>query len=109
MRQTECQTESESRPGVRARARAMRELSMAQALVDNASRHAAGRPVRKVEVSLGRLREVDPSMLCLAFDIVTNGTALDGAELQIGLLDGEELLIDALVLEPCAANPLAAV
>jgi hydrogenase nickel incorporation protein HypA/HybF len=86
----------------------MRELSMAQALVDNASRHAAGRPVRKVEVSLGRSREVDPGMLCLAFDIVTNGTALDGAELQIGLLDGEELLIDALVLEPCAANPLAA-
>jgi hydrogenase nickel incorporation protein HypA/HybF len=86
----------------------MRELSIAQALVDVATRHAAGRPVRRVEVSLGRLRDVDPSMLCLAFGVVTNGTALDGADLQIGLLDGEELLIDALVLEPCAASPLAA-
>jgi hydrogenase nickel incorporation protein HypA/HybF len=86
----------------------MRELSLAQALADAATRHAAGRPVRTVEVSLGHVRGVEPSMLCLAFDLVTSGTALDGAELQIGLLEGEELLIDAIVLEPCAANPLAA-
>jgi hydrogenase nickel incorporation protein HypA/HybF len=77
----------------------MRELSIAQSVADIATRHAAGRQVRKVEVSVGRLREVDPDNLHLAFGLVTQGTALDGARLQIDIRAGEELLIDALELE----------
>jgi len=83
----------------------MRELSIAQSVVDIAIRRAAGRPIRTVELSVGRLREIDPDNLHLAFGLVTQGTALDGARLQIDVRAGEELLIDALELEP-SASPL---
>jgi Hydrogenase/urease nickel incorporation, metallochaperone, hypA len=80
----------------------IRELSIAQSVVDIATRRAAGRSVRKVELSVGRLREIDPDNLHLAFGLVTQGTALDGARLQIDVRAGRELLIDALELEGSA-------
>jgi hydrogenase nickel incorporation protein HypA/HybF len=61
----------------------MHELSIAQAVADIASRHAAGRPVSKVEVKIGHLRQVVPSALEFAFELVTEGTVLAGAELVI--------------------------
>jgi hydrogenase nickel incorporation protein HypA/HybF len=60
----------------------MHELSIAQAIVEVAVRHAAGRRVTKVEVRVGALRQVVPDALDFAFGLVTNGTALDGAELE---------------------------
>jgi hydrogenase nickel incorporation protein HypA/HybF len=110
----------------------MHELSIAEAVVDLATRHAAGRRVVGVEVKVGHLRQVVPDSLHFAFGLVAQGTALDGAELRIehvaaagrcrdcgaesvledfplrcarcGGLDlevlaGEELLLDALELE----------
>jgi hydrogenase nickel incorporation protein HypA/HybF len=110
----------------------MHELSIAQAIADIALRHAAGRRVARVEVQVGHLRQVVPDALTFAFELVTAGTALDGAELAIedveavarcrvcgadtqqdgfpmrcgecSALDlevvrGEELLVDALELE----------
>jgi hydrogenase nickel incorporation protein HypA/HybF len=59
------------------------ELSIAEAVVAVASRHAAGRPVRVVEVRVGALRQVVPSALEFAFEMVTQETPLDGAELRI--------------------------
>jgi hypothetical protein len=82
--------------------RPLRELSIAQAVVDFATRRAAGRPIRKVEVSVG-LREVDPDLLGLAFGLVTSGTALDGAQLQVALAPGDALVVQALELEPCVS------
>jgi hydrogenase nickel incorporation protein HypA/HybF len=110
----------------------MHELSIAEAIVDVATRHTAGRRVMRVEVKVGHLRQVVPDSLHFAFGLVTQGTALDGAELAIthvpavghcrdcgaesvmedfplccarcggldvGVLAGEELLVDALELE----------
>jgi hydrogenase nickel incorporation protein HypA/HybF len=110
----------------------MHELSIAEAIVDVATSHAAGRRVAKVEVRVGHLRQVVPGSLHFAFGLLTEGTALDGAELEIthvpaagrcsecgaesvmvgfplccarcgGLevevLAGEELLVDALELD----------
>ncbi len=61
----------------------MHELSIAQAVLEVASRHAAGRRVSKVEVKIGHLRQVVPSALEFAFTLVTEGTELEGAELVI--------------------------
>jgi hydrogenase nickel incorporation protein HypA/HybF len=110
----------------------MHELSIAQAIVDVATRHAAGRRVVKVEVKVGHLRQVVPDSLDFAFGLVRQGTVLDGAQLVIShipaagrcrdcgtesvmdgfplccgrcgglsmvVLEGEELLVDALELE----------
>ncbi len=61
----------------------MHELSIAQAIVDVATRHAEGRRVLRVEVQVGHLRQVVPDSLQFAFALVVQGTALDGAELAI--------------------------
>ena len=61
----------------------MHELSIAQAVVAVASRHAAGRRVSRVELKVGHLRQVVPSALEFSFALVTSGTPLEGAELVI--------------------------
>ena len=61
----------------------MHELSIAESVVRVADRHARGRPVTKVTVRAGHLRQVVPSALELAFELVAHGTAVEGAELEI--------------------------
>ena len=115
----------------------MHELSIAQAIVRIAERHAAGRSVARVEVKVGPLRQVVPCALDFAFELVAQGTVVEGAELvveevpatgrcrgcgahskldgfplrcsacgelDLELLSGEELLVDALELEEEAAT-----
>ena len=48
----------------------MHELSLADSVVRIACAHAAGRPVAKVEVKVGHLRQVVPSALAFAFQLV---------------------------------------
>lgn len=76
----------------------MRELSVAQAIVDVVHRHAAGRTVVCVEIRVGEGRDVIPETLDFAFSLLTEGTALDGAELQIAQVAGSEISVDALRL-----------
>jgi len=59
------------------------ELSIAESIVAIAERHAAGRRVTKVELRVGHLRQVVPSALVFAFQLLSRGTVLDGAELAI--------------------------
>ena len=59
----------------------MHELSIAEAIVRIADGHAAGRQVVKVELKVGHLRQVVPSALAFAFELVAEGTAVAGAEL----------------------------
>ena len=61
----------------------MHELAIAESLVAIAERHAAGRRVTRVEVAAGHLRQVVPAALEFAFELVAQGTVLDGAELAI--------------------------
>jgi hydrogenase nickel incorporation protein HypA/HybF len=110
----------------------MHELSIADAIAQVSLRHADGRRVTRVEVKVGYLRQVVPSALEFAWQLITDGTPLDGAELEIEtvpargrcracaahttmesfplqcgrcgsvdveLVAGEELLVDALELE----------
>jgi hydrogenase nickel incorporation protein HypA/HybF len=59
------------------------ELSIAEAVVEIGVRHAAGRPVEVVELRVGHLRQVVPSALEFAFELVAQGTPLEGAELRM--------------------------
>ncbi|HEY6778205.1 MAG TPA: hydrogenase maturation nickel metallochaperone HypA [Thermoleophilaceae bacterium] len=61
----------------------MHELSIAEAIVAVAERHAAGRSVYAVDVKVGRLRQVVPCALEFAFELTTKGTRLEGAALRI--------------------------
>jgi hydrogenase nickel incorporation protein HypA/HybF len=59
----------------------MHELAIAQAVVDIAARHAAARRVTKVELKVGHLRQVVPSVLAFNFELVAIGTPVEGAQL----------------------------
>jgi len=61
----------------------MHELAIAESIVAIAQRHAAGRRVTRVEVSVGHLRQVVPQALEFAFELVAQDTVLDGAELVL--------------------------
>jgi hydrogenase nickel incorporation protein HypA/HybF len=61
----------------------MHELSIAEGVVEVVSRHAAGRRVHRVELRIGHLRQVVPSALEFAFELLAAGTPLEGAELDI--------------------------
>jgi hydrogenase nickel incorporation protein HypA/HybF len=61
----------------------MHELAIAESIVAIAERHAAGRRVTRVEVAVGHLRQVVPAALDFAFELVAQGTVLDGAELAL--------------------------
>jgi hydrogenase nickel incorporation protein HypA/HybF len=61
----------------------MHELSIADALLAIALRHAGGRRIDVVEVKVGHLRQVVPEALRFAFTLVSDGTEAQGAELVI--------------------------
>ena len=61
----------------------MHELSIADSLVEIVSRHAQGRRVERVELKLGHLRQVVPSALGFAFELLAAGTCVEGAELTV--------------------------
>jgi hydrogenase nickel incorporation protein HypA/HybF len=64
----------------------MHELAIAESIVDVAVRHARGRQVSRVEVTVGHLRQVVPSALAFAFELVAHGTAAEGAALVINVV-----------------------
>jgi hydrogenase nickel incorporation protein HypA/HybF len=109
------------------------ELSIAESVLQVASRHAEGRRVTKVYVKVGHLRQVVPSALAFSFELVAHGTSAEGAELELQqvpatgvckecgeesrlaafplqcrscrshdleIIEGEELLVESLELEP---------
>jgi hydrogenase nickel incorporation protein HypA/HybF len=61
----------------------MHELSIAGAIAEVAGRQAAGRRVVAVSVRVGHLRQVVPSALEFAFELVVDGTELAGARLEL--------------------------
>ena len=61
----------------------MHELSIAESVVQVASRHAEGRRVTKVYLKVGHLRQVVPSALAFSFELVAHGTPAEGAELEM--------------------------
>jgi len=59
------------------------ELSIATAVLNTALKHADDRPVTRVSVRAGRLRQVVGQSLCFYFEIVARDTVCEGAELEL--------------------------
>jgi hydrogenase nickel incorporation protein HypA/HybF len=64
----------------------MHELSIADAVVGIAARHAGDRRVTRVELKVGHLRQVVPQALEFAFGLVAEGTPVEGAELVMEIV-----------------------
>ena len=60
----------------------MHELSLSSAILETAVRHADGRKVNCVEVTMGALRQVVKSSLEFYFEIVSRDTVCEGARLE---------------------------
>ena len=84
----------------------MHELSIAEAIVQVVDRHAAGRRVARVEVKVGHLRQVVPSALEFAFTLLTDGTALEDAELAIEEVPAQGRCRDCATVTTMADFPL---
>jgi hydrogenase nickel incorporation protein HypA/HybF len=61
----------------------MHEVTIAEALLDVALAHARGRRIARVQVAVGRLRQVVPSALAFAWEMSARETAAEGAALGI--------------------------
>ncbi len=61
----------------------MHELSVASAVLNTATKHAADRPVSVVSVRCGRLRQVVPDSLRFYFGIVARDTVCEHARLDL--------------------------
>lgn len=61
----------------------MHELSIAESVVRIAGNQAEGRRVTKVWMKVGHLRQVVPSALSFSFELVAEGTPVEGAQLEM--------------------------
>jgi hydrogenase nickel incorporation protein HypA/HybF len=61
----------------------MHELSLCTAIANTAVKHADGRPVARVTVEIGHLRQVVPEALQFSWSVVAGATALRDAVLVI--------------------------
>lgn len=61
----------------------MHELALTRSIVGMVGEHAGGRRVRRVTVEVGKLTCVSPDALRFCFNAVAEGTALEGATLEI--------------------------
>jgi hydrogenase nickel incorporation protein HypA/HybF len=86
----------------------MHELSITASIVAACAERAGGTRVNRVRVEIGRLTCVQPDALRFCYDVCTEGTSLEGSELEIIEIQGrarcrdcgEELELNDL-LTPC--------
>ena len=61
----------------------MHELGIMRNIVSIVAEHAKGYTVQRVTVALGKLAGVDGQALHFCFDVVSRGTVLEGARLEL--------------------------
>ena len=66
----------------------MHELSITRNIVAIAGEAARGCRVRRVTVEIGRLSGISPDALSFAFDVAAQGSAVEGAMLDIREIEG---------------------
>lgn len=66
----------------------MHELAITQAIVDAITERLGDTPVREVRLEIGKLSGVVPDAVRFAFELVTAGTGVEGAALEIDEPEG---------------------
>lgn len=66
----------------------MHELGITQNIVAIVSERARARRVTRVTIVIGKLSAVCPQSIRFCFDVVSRGTLLEGAALEIEEIDG---------------------
>ncbi len=90
----------------------MHELAITQSVVDAVTERTGATPVAAVRLRVGRLAGVVPDAMAFCFELVTAGTPLDGASLEIEQPPGRARcracgadfeLVDLILLCPCGS------
>ncbi|BBZ61235.1 hydrogenase nickel incorporation protein HypA [Mycolicibacterium monacense] len=90
----------------------MHEMAITQSVVDAVCDHAAGRRVHSVRLEVGALCAVVPDAMRFCFELATEGTAADGARLDLDVRPGlarcrtcdtDFELTDLILLCPCGS------
>jgi hydrogenase nickel incorporation protein HypA/HybF len=66
----------------------MHELSICHSIAQIVENAAEGRSVQTVRLDVGQLRQVVPDTLVYSWDIVVDGTPLEGATLDVNYIKG---------------------
>ena len=66
----------------------MHELGITRNIVSIVSEKAQGRRVRRVTLEIGKLSAIEPQAVAFCFDVCSQGTALEGAALEIREIEG---------------------
>jgi hydrogenase nickel incorporation protein HypA/HybF len=89
----------------------MHELALTQSIVEIVAEHAQGRRVRRITLEVGRLTCILPSALRFCFDVATQGTALEGASLDIIEIEAQarcrvcgDTFVQGEVVAPCSCG-----
>jgi hydrogenase nickel incorporation protein HypA/HybF len=72
----------------------MHEMGITQSIVAIVAEQAAGRKVTRITLEIGQLAAVMPDAIRFCFDVVAQGSALDGASLDIIEIPGRARCID---------------
>jgi hydrogenase nickel incorporation protein HypA/HybF len=90
----------------------MHEMALTQSVVDAVCDYAAGRRVHSVKLEVGALCAVVPDAMRFCFDLATEGTLADGAQLDLDITpaaahcrscDTDFELNDFIMLCPCGS------
>lgn len=76
----------------------MHELGLAQAIVDVVRDVAGDQPVLRVSVRVGAAQAVAADSLEFNVRLITEGTPLEGARVEVTTVDGDDVRVDAIVL-----------
>jgi hydrogenase nickel incorporation protein HypA/HybF len=71
----------------------MHELGLARSIVSIVEEHARGKPVARVKLAVGPLACVETRALQFCWEIVTGGSTLDGASLEIVEAEADTFVI----------------
>ena len=77
----------------------MHELGLCESLLEAVERRAAGRRVLGVKFRVGEQHRVVDEALDQAFEMVAVGTVAEGAEVELEVVPGDELMLESIRVE----------